>query len=69
MLGSMFTADAKETEATARKTTKTAVNLLSMLSMAFSAFLRKRFFLRAGTFVWAGKSSLDWLGTAEVVAR
>ena len=42
MLGNIFTADAKETEATAKKTTKTAVNLLSMLSPAFLAFLIKR---------------------------
>ena len=42
MLGNMFTADAKETEATAKKTTKTAVNLLSMLSPAFLASLIKR---------------------------
>ena len=45
MLGKMFTADAKETDATAKKTMKTAVNLLSMLSPAFLAFLMKRSFL------------------------
>ena len=34
MLGTIFTIEAKETEATAKKTTKTAVNLLNILSPA-----------------------------------
>jgi hypothetical protein len=45
MLVNMFTTEAKETEANTRKTTKTAVNLLSILSPAFLASLTKRFFL------------------------
>ena len=45
MLGNMFTADAKETEATTKKTTKRAVNLFSMLSPAFLAYLIRCFFL------------------------
>jgi hypothetical protein len=45
MLGNMFTAEAKETDATVKKTTKIAVNLLSILSQAFLAFLIKLFFL------------------------
>ena len=34
MVGSMVTADAKETDATAKKTTKTAVNELNRLLLA-----------------------------------
>ncbi len=44
MVGSMFTADAKETEATAKKTAKTAVNGLNRLS---PARLICSFFVRA----------------------
>jgi hypothetical protein len=65
MSGTMFTADAKQTEATARKTTKTAVNLFSMFSTAFLAFLIKRFFLCADTLFWAGESVADGLGKVE----
>jgi hypothetical protein len=44
MLGNMFTTDAKENEAIARKIMKTAVKLLSMLAPAFLASLIKCFF-------------------------
>jgi hypothetical protein len=65
MLGNMFTADARETDATAKKTTKTAVNLLSMLSPVFLTFLMKFFFLCADTLFWAGEFDVDGLGKAE----